>query len=53
MLLGWRSVPVDDSDIGMTARQTQPVIEQVFIAKDKNISEEIEFERGYMLSGRR
>ncbi len=44
-LLGWRSVPVDDSEIGLTAKQTQPVIEQVFISKDKDISEEIEFER--------
>ncbi len=30
-LLGWRKVPVDDSDIGETAKLTQPVIEQVFI----------------------
>ena len=32
MLLGWRKVPVDNSDIGKTAQETQPVIEQVFIA---------------------
>ena len=31
ILLGWRKVPVDDSDIGKTARETQPFIEQVFI----------------------
>jgi glutamate synthase domain-containing protein 2/glutamate synthase domain-containing protein 1/glutamate synthase domain-containing protein 3 len=39
-LLGWRSVPTDNSDIGTTARQTQPVIEQVFItnAKNKNLA---------------
>jgi glutamate synthase domain-containing protein 2/glutamate synthase domain-containing protein 1/glutamate synthase domain-containing protein 3 len=30
-VLGWRDVPVDDSDIGKTARETEPVIEQVFI----------------------
>ena len=30
-LLGWRKVPVDDSQIGHTAQDTQPVIEQVFI----------------------
>ena len=30
-LLGWRSVPVDSSVIGETARETEPVIEQVFI----------------------
>ncbi len=30
-LLGWRKVPVNDLDIGKTAKVTQPVIEQVFI----------------------
>ncbi|MDD5196025.1 MAG: glutamate synthase large subunit [Candidatus Omnitrophica bacterium] len=30
-LLGWRSVPVDNKDIGKAARESQPVIEQVFI----------------------
>jgi glutamate synthase (NADPH) large chain len=34
-LLGWRKVPVDDQDIGKAARDTEPVIEQVFIAKNK------------------
>ncbi len=29
--LGWRSVPVDSSDIGQSAKDTQPVIEQIFI----------------------
>ncbi|MGD0335547.1 MAG: glutamate synthase large subunit [Candidatus Omnitrophota bacterium] len=33
LLLGWRAVPVDDTDIGKTARDTQPAIEQIFIAK--------------------
>ncbi|MDD4981065.1 MAG: glutamate synthase large subunit [Candidatus Omnitrophica bacterium] len=32
-LLGWRSVAVDDSNIGKTARDTQPVMEQVFIKR--------------------
>jgi len=32
-LLGWRKVFVDDTDIGKTAKETQPVIEQVFIGK--------------------
>ncbi|MDD5027189.1 MAG: glutamate synthase large subunit, partial [Candidatus Omnitrophica bacterium] len=30
-LLGWRSVPVDNKGIGKAARESQPVIEQVFI----------------------
>ena len=44
-LLGWRKVPVDDSDIGKTARHTQPVIEQVFVGKDPRTMEQLDFER--------
>jgi len=36
ILLGWREVPVDNSGIGPTAKDTQPVIEQIFIGKNKN-----------------
>ncbi|OGS09877.1 MAG: glutamate synthase subunit alpha, partial [Elusimicrobia bacterium RIFOXYB1_FULL_48_9] len=43
-VLGWRSVPVDNSDIGVTARQTQPVIEQVFIAKNPAVTLQRDFE---------
>ena len=32
-LLGFRGVPVDNSDIGISAQKTQPVIEQVFIRR--------------------
>jgi len=31
VFLGWRDVPIDNSDIGQSAKDTQPVIEQVFI----------------------
>ena len=44
-LLGWRSVPVDDAEIGVTARNTEPVIEQPFIKKDKEKEDELSFER--------
>ncbi|MBI5124407.1 MAG: glutamate synthase subunit alpha, partial [Candidatus Omnitrophica bacterium] len=44
-LLGWRSVPVDNSDIGVTAKKTEPVIEQVFIKKDVKIKDDLSFER--------
>ncbi|HTY44677.1 MAG TPA: glutamate synthase large subunit [Patescibacteria group bacterium] len=44
-LLGWRQVPVDNTTIGKTARQTQPAIEQVFIQKDKAVKGELDFER--------
>jgi len=45
ILLGWRRVPVDDSDIGKAAKESEPVIEQVFISKDKLIKGQLGFER--------
>ena len=44
-LLGWRSVPVDNSDIGITARKTEPAIGQLFIKKDNKIPDPPAFER--------
>ncbi|MFZ5800797.1 MAG: glutamate synthase large subunit, partial [Candidatus Omnitrophota bacterium] len=42
ILLGWREVPIDNSDIGKTAKETEPVIEQPFIAAGtKNNSFEV------------
>ena len=34
-LLGWRDVPVDDSNIGKTAKDTEPIFEQIFIGRGK------------------
>jgi len=45
VLLGWRSVPIDDSGIGEGAKKTQPVFEQVFIGRNNNIKDEMGFER--------
>ncbi len=44
-LLGWRSVPVDNSEIGKGARNTQPIIEQVFIQKSSQLKDQLSFER--------
>ncbi len=44
-LLGWRSVPINDSVIGKIARKTQPVMEQVFISKGRASADVFEFER--------
>jgi glutamate synthase (NADPH/NADH) large chain len=44
-LLGWRDVPVDDSTLGKTARDTQPVIRQVFVAAGKGSLDRDAFER--------
>ncbi len=42
-LLGWRDVPVKSEAIGVQARRTEPVMRQVFIARD--ILNEDQFER--------
>ena len=43
-LLGWRDVPVDNSDLGYSIVPTEPVIRQVFIQNAKG-SEQMQFER--------
>jgi glutamate synthase (NADPH) large chain len=45
VLLGWRPVPVDNSDIGKTARETEPVIEQIFIGKGHRVNDRLELEK--------
>ena len=35
-VLGWRTVPTDDSEIGPTARASRPVIRQIFIARSES-----------------
>jgi glutamate synthase (NADPH/NADH) large chain len=44
-ILGWRKVPVDDSDIGISAKRTQPAIEQIFIKKIGCANDGLAFER--------
>ncbi|MFA5200117.1 MAG: glutamate synthase large subunit [Candidatus Omnitrophota bacterium] len=44
-LLGWRDIPVDDSEIGEGAKCSEPVFEQIFIGRNKNIKDELDFER--------
>ena len=34
VLLGWRDVPVDSTDLGESVKKIEPVIRQVFIARD-------------------
>src|SRR2546421_2115570 len=38
MLLGWRDVPVDNSDLAQPAIQLEPVIRQVFIGRGRGIT---------------
>jgi len=44
-VLWWRAVPVDSSSIGSTAKETEPVIEQVFIKKNPGLPDYLAFER--------
>ena len=44
-LLGWRDVPVDSQAIGSLARESEPVIRQVFIGKNAGLKRVADFER--------
>ncbi|MCX5668971.1 MAG: glutamate synthase large subunit [Candidatus Omnitrophica bacterium] len=45
LFLGWRNVPVDNSDIGQSAKDSQPKIEQVFIGRNNKLNNVLAFER--------
>jgi len=38
VLLGWRDVPVDNSDLAESAKRIEPVIRQVFIGRGKGVT---------------
>jgi glutamate synthase domain-containing protein 2/glutamate synthase domain-containing protein 1/glutamate synthase domain-containing protein 3 len=38
VLLGWRDVPVDNSDLAEPAKRVEPVIRQVFIGRGKGVT---------------
>ena len=44
-LLGWRTVPTCDTSLGNTARASEPIVRQVFIARDPKIKDDMAFER--------
>ena len=44
-VLGWRAVPTDDATLGPTARASQPVIRQLFVARSEATPEGDAFER--------
>lgn len=43
--LGWRTVPVDGSSLGDTARASEPHIRQVFIGRGAGLADQMAFER--------
>ena len=44
-MLGWRTVPVDSSSLGETARSCEPQIRQVFIGRNPALTDPMAFER--------
>ena len=43
--LGWRDVPRDNAGLAAAAREIEPVMRQVFIAKGENVGDQDAFER--------
>ena len=48
-LIGWRDVPVDNSDLGDSVLATEPVHRQVFVGKAKENEDQDSFERRLFL----
>jgi glutamate synthase (ferredoxin) len=44
-VLGWRTVPTDGSSLGKTARLGEPLVRQIFIARDAALGDDMAFER--------
>ncbi|HZR11072.1 MAG TPA: glutamate synthase large subunit, partial [Myxococcales bacterium] len=44
-LLGWREVLTDNGALGATAKSSQPIIRQIFIARGGDVPDEAAFER--------
>ena len=44
-VLGWRTVPTDNSSLGFTAQSSEPVIRQLFVGRGYAIADDLAFER--------
>ncbi|WHH61318.1 glutamate synthase large subunit [Petroclostridium sp. X23] len=44
-VIGWRTVPTNDSSLGNTAKAVMPYVRQIFIKKDENVKDQLSFER--------
>src|SRR6266540_751937 len=44
-LLGWRTVPTNNSPIGPTARASEPIVRQVFVGRSSDLNDDLAFER--------
>ena len=45
VVLGWRTVPTDNSSLGDTAKSCEPFIRQVFIGRSSALADDMAFER--------
>ncbi len=45
ILLGWRTVPTDNSMLGKTARESEPFIRQVIVGRPSDLVDDMAFER--------
>jgi glutamate synthase (NADPH/NADH) large chain len=45
IFLGWRDVPFDNKNLGLSAMDSQPTIKQIFIGKGENVRDNAAFER--------
>ena len=52
-LLGWRDVPTNDFLLGPTARNSMPIVRQVFIARSQDLCDDSAFERKLYVIRRR
>jgi glutamate synthase (ferredoxin) len=44
-LIGWRTVPTDDSTLGETARDVEPFVRQFFVGRSETLPSVLDFER--------
>ncbi|HZW46655.1 MAG TPA: glutamate synthase central domain-containing protein, partial [Microvirga sp.] len=49
-LLGWREVPVDNTDLGVSVKATEPKHRQIFVGKGKGMDDGDAFERRLFLA---
>jgi glutamate synthase domain-containing protein 2/glutamate synthase domain-containing protein 1/glutamate synthase domain-containing protein 3 len=52
-VLGWRTVPTDNSSLGETAKSCEPFIRQVFIGRGSALADDMAFERKLYLIRKR
>jgi glutamate synthase (ferredoxin) len=52
-VIGWRNVPINDSLLGPTARESKPIVRQVFIGRGPDLEDDSAFERKLYVIRRR